>query len=371
MSYPKHKTFMHHAIQLAKKGFPSPNPLVGAVLVRNNEIIGEGFHAYCGGPHAEREAFSNCTQDPAGADLYVTLEPCCHHGRTPPCTDIIVEKGIRRVFIGSRDPNPCVSGKGAALLRTHGIEVIEDVLKDECDALNPVFFHYITKKIPYAALKYAMTADGKIATVSGASKWITGEEARAHVHQLRHQYRSILVGIGTVLADDPLLNCRMENGRNPIRILCDTHLRLPLESQICKTAQELETIVAYCHGTEEKLHALTACGITLWKLPETDGHVCIHRLLQKMAEAEIDSVLVEGGAEIHYAFLKAGLAQKLYAYVAPKIFGGTSARTPVGGAGILLPSDAFRLKQAGIHTFGEDVLLEYDIVKGETVCSQD
>lgn len=367
------ESHMRRAIELAKNGigYTNPNPLVGAVIVKNNRVIAEGYHARCGGLHAERNAFAHCTEDPSGADLYVTLEPCCHQGRTPPCTEIILEKNIRRVIIGSRDPNPKVSGKGAALLRQHGIEVIEDYLREECDALNPVFFHYITNKMPYVAVKYAMTADGKIAAVTGASQWITGTEARAHVHQLRHRYRGILAGIGTVLADDPLLNCRIENGRNPVRILCDSHLRLPLESQICKTTKEIQTIVAYVDGDTEKTAALQACGITLWQLPEKNGHVSLRPLLAKLAEAEIDSVLAEGGGQIHFSLLEEGLAQKVYAYVAPKIFGGTSAKTPVGGAGVSLPADAFLLKRTNIQFFGEDLLLEYDVLKGGTPCLQD
>lgn len=367
------KSYMRHAIELAKNGigYTNPNPLVGAVIVKDGRIIGEGYHARCGSLHAERNTFANCTEDPTGADLYVTLEPCCHQGRTPPCTEIILEKGIRRVIIGSRDPNPKVSGKGAALLRSHGIEVIEDFLREECDALNPIFFHYITKKMPYVAVKYAMTADGKIATVTGASQWITGNAARAHVHALRHRYRGILVGIGTVLADDPLLNCRMENGRDPVRIICDSHLRLPLESQICKTAKEIETIVAYVDGDAEKIATLEACGITLWQMPEQKGHVALRPLMEKLAEVEIDSVLAEGGGQIHFSLLEEDLTQKVYTYLAPKIFGGASAKTPVGGAGVPLPKEAFLLKQTNIQTFGEDLLLEYDVLEGGQPCLQD
>lgn len=363
---------MRRAIALAEKGrgYTSPNPLVGAVIVKKDRIIGEGYHAVCGGPHAEREALAHCIEPPHGATLYVTLEPCCHYGRTPPCTEAIIEAGIGRVVIGSRDPNPKVSGKGAAVLESHGIEIVRDFLKDECDALNPIFFHYITKKQPYVALKYAMTADGKIATVTGASQWITGEEARAHVHTLRHQYRGILVGIGTVLADDPLLNCRMPGGRNPVRIICDSRLNLPLDSQICKTARDLDTIVAYVDGAQEKINALEGCGIRLMRLPEQNGHVSLPELMRALAAEEIDSILAEGGGHIHYSLLADRLAQKVYAYIAPKIFGGADAKTPVGGRGINLPENAFRLRQTALQTLGEDILLEYDVLEGGTLCSQ-
>lgn len=206
--------YMRRAIALAAQGagWTAPNPMVGAVIVKNGRIIGEGFHQKCGELHAERNALAALTEPAQGATLYVTLEPCCHQGRTPPCTEAILQHGIRRVVIGSRDPNPLVSGKGAALLRQNGIIVEEDFLRAECDQLNPVFFHHITTGRPYVVMKYAMTLDGKIATRSGASKWITGAAARRHVHQLRGRYSAILAGIGTVLADDPLLNCRVPGG---------------------------------------------------------------------------------------------------------------------------------------------------------------
>ena len=200
---------------LAKNGlgWTAPNPMVGAVLVKDGEIIGQGWHEKCGEPHAERNALANCKKSPQGATLYVTLEPCCHQGRQPPCVDAILEAGIRRVVVGSADPNPLVAGKGIRILREHGIEVTEHMLEEECDRLNEVFFHYIQTKRPFVVMKYAMTMDGKIATYTGASKWITSETARAHVQEQRHKYTAIMVGVGTVLADNPMLNCRMEGGK--------------------------------------------------------------------------------------------------------------------------------------------------------------
>ena len=226
--------YMKRAIELAVKarGWTSPNPMVGAVIVKDGQIIGEGYHERYGQLHAERNALAACTQSPEGAVVYVTLEPCCHYGKTPPCTEALIEAKVSRVVIGSRDPNPKVSGKGAAVLREAGIEVTEDFLRSECDEINPVFFHYITTGQPYVALKYAMTADGKIAAHTGKSQWITGEEARNHVHRLRHCYSGIMAGIGTVLADDPMLNCRLENGRSPVRIVCDSKLRIPENSRL-------------------------------------------------------------------------------------------------------------------------------------------
>jgi diaminohydroxyphosphoribosylaminopyrimidine deaminase/5-amino-6-(5-phosphoribosylamino)uracil reductase len=223
---------MRIALQLAEKGcgWVNPNPLVGAVIVKDGEIIGRRFHEKYGKAHAERNAIASCIKSPKGATLYATLEPCCHHGTNPPCTDAIIESGIKRVVIGSSDPNPLVRGKGVAIMRRHGIEVVEGVLKEECDKLNQVFFHYIQRKKPYVIMKYAMTMDGKIATYTGESKWITGEAARQRVHEDRHRYSGIMVGVGTVLADNPLLTCRMEGGKNPLRIICDTRLRTPINA---------------------------------------------------------------------------------------------------------------------------------------------
>lgn len=246
--------FMKRAIELAKQGvgWTAPNPLVGAVVVKNGRVIGEGYHRKYGELHAERNALAACTEDPAGATLYVTLEPCCHYGKTPPCTEIIIEKKIAKVVIGSRDPNPKVAGKGARILREHGINVVEDYMREACDALNPVFFHYITTKTPYVVLKFAMTLDGKIATRTGASKWITGEAARNHVHQLRGRYAGILAGIGTVLADDPMLNCRIDGAHQPLRIILDSHLRIPMGSRLVRSAKEYPLLIV-CNESTRKI----------------------------------------------------------------------------------------------------------------------
>lgn len=355
---------MRRAIALARQGigWVNPNPLVGAVIVKDGRIIGEGYHARCGALHAERDALAHCTEDPAGATIYVTLEPCCHQGRQPPCTDALLASGIARVVIGSRDPNPKVSGRGAAILRAHGVTVVEDFLRAECDALNPVFFHYITTGTPYVAMKYAMTADGKIATCTGASKWITGEPARAQVQQLRSRYTGILAGIGTVLADDPLLTCRLPDCRTPVRILCDAHLRIPLESQICRTAAQVPTIVAAAAPDPEKQRQLEALGITVLTLPDAAGQVDLHRLMTELGKREIDSILLEGGGTLNEAALRAGIVKKVYAYIAPKLFGGAAAKTPVAGQGVEHPADCIRLSAPQITPIGEDLLLEYEVI---------
>ena len=337
----KESEYMRRAIALAKngEGRTNPNPLVGAVLVKNNEIIGEGFHQKYGGLHAEREALKNCEENgnsAEGATLYVTLEPCCHFGKQPPCTQAIVEAGIRRVVVGSRDPNPLVHGKGNSFLREQGIEVTEDFLKDECDALNPIFFHYISTRTPYVALKYAMTADGKTASKTGKSKWITGEKSRLFVHQLRNRYSCILAGIGTVLSDNPLLTSRIPGGRNPVRIICDSKLRIPLDCNIVQTAKEIPTIIACCQENEKK-SALEKSGCEVLCFPGKNG-VNLKKLTETLGERSLDSVLIEGGSEIHYSALEAGIVQHIYAFTAPKIFGG-KAKTPVEGEGIELPEN--------------------------------
>lgn len=358
--------YMRRAIELAKsgEGFVSPNPLVGAVIVKDGKIIGEGYHEKFGELHAERNALKSCKESPNGSTIYVTLEPCCHFGKQPPCTNAIIEAGISRVVIGSRDPNPLVSGKGAELLHENGIEVVEDFLRDECDKLNPIFFQYITKKLPYVSLKYAMTADGKIATFTGKSKWITGDAARNDVHRLRRKHRAIMVGIGTVLADDPMLNCRMENGRDPIRIICDSKMRIPLESNICRTADRIETIVVSAVENVEKQKALSECGIETLIMPNKSGRVDLSELMKNLGNRGIDSVLLEGGGTLAYSALKERIVNHIYAYTAPKIFGGDTAKTPVGGEGVAFPNECFSLKRTSICEIGEDILIEYDVSEG-------
>ena len=274
--------YMRRAIELAKRGFGrvNPNPLVGAVIVKDDHIIAEGYHARYGDLHAERSAFSKL-KDPAeaiGAEMYVTLEPCCHQGKQPPCTQAIIEHGIRKVYVGSDDPNALVAGKGIRILREAGIEVETHVLKEECDALNPVFFHYITSKTPYVVMKYAMTMDGKIATVTGASKWITSEAARADVQQQRHRFSGIMVGVGTILADDPLLTCRMENGKNPVRIVCDTQLRTPLQAQVVATAKQIPTILATCCADPKRQAIYRQAGGRVIFLDKRNGHIDLVQL---------------------------------------------------------------------------------------------
>ncbi len=352
---------MERAIELAKRarGFTSPNPMVGAVIVKDGRVIGEGYHERCGELHAERNALASLTESAEGATIYVTLEPCCHYGKTPPCTEAIIEHKLAKVVIGSRDPNPLVSGKGAAILRKAGIEVVEDFMREECDAINPIFFHYITTKRPYVAMKYAMTMDGKIATRTGASRWITGEAARNHVQTLRHAYKGIMVGIGTVLADNPMLNCRMQGGIDPVRIVCDTHLRIPMDCQIVQTADTIETILATSTNEKGKIEQLIKKGVQILQIPEKDGCIDLNFLMQTLGEKGIDSILLEGGGRLNDSFLREKLIQKAYVYLAPKIFGGEDAKTPVEGIGVSLPEQSANFKLQQIQQIEEDILLEY------------
>lgn len=353
--------YMRQAVALARRGtgWTAPNPLVGAVVVKDGKVIGRGYHARCGGLHAERAALADCTVSPRGATMYVTLEPCCHQGRQPPCTDAILAVGIARVVVGSDDPNPLVAGKGLEILRRGGVEVVSGVLRETCDALNPVFFHFIRTRRPYVVMKYAMTMDGKIATRTGASRWITGEAARRRVHRDRHRYTAIMAGVGTVLADDPMLNCRIKGGKNPVRIICDTHLRTPLTSQIVRTAGEIPTILATC--AEPSLYGpYLDAHCQVWTLPERDGHVDLDALMDRLGSAGIDSVLLEGGGTLNWAALESGIVQRVQAYVAPKLFGG-DAKSPVEGQGVALPDQAVALKNTRILRVGEDILLESEV----------
>lgn len=374
------REYMSRAIELAElgRGWVNPNPAVGAVIVKEGRVIGEGWHERYKGLHAERNAFASLTESAEGADLYVTLEPCCHYGKTPPCTEAIIAHKIRRVVIGSDDPNPKVAGKGVIQLREAGILVETGVMKAECDRLNPIFFHYITTNMPYVVMKYAMTADGKIATKTGASKWITGEKARARVQEMRHCYMGIIAGIGTVLADDPMLNVRLEGKKSPIRIICDSRLRIPVDSKICRSAGQYRTMIACgkiedgdlgiekkkeqdadCKEMVRKAEKLRAMGIEVVSLPDVQGRVDLLQLMNYLGSQKIDSVFLEGGGELNDSFLRAGLVQELKVFIAPKIFGGKEAKTPVSGVGVELPDQgtAFVLEKTSV--IGEDFLLEY------------
>lgn len=381
------ESFMRRALDLARNGYgwTNPNPMVGAVIVKDGRIIGEGWHTKCGNLHAEREAFAHCVEDPQGATLYVTLEPCCHWGKTPPCTEAIIENNIARVVVGAPDPNPLVAGEGIAQLHEAGIEVVEKVLLQECLDINKVFFHYIQTKLPYVVVKYAMTLDGKIATKTGASQWITGESARAHVHTQRHRFSAIMVGIGTVLSDDPMLTARLGESKdlivswktesafmedsfsdrslsnNPVRIVLDSSLQIPLHAKLVATAKEIPTIIATLSTDEKRVAQLQAHGCDVIVTRSCNRKVDLQDLMEKLGQRGIDSVYVEGGATVHAALIESGLVDEVHAYVAPKIFGGRKAPGPVGGEGVEIPAEALQFSKVATKQLGQDVLFECEV----------
>lgn len=360
-----YEKYMRTAIEEAKKGmgYTNPNPIVGAIIVKDDKVIGTGYHErYCG-LHAERNAIKNCTQDTDGAVMFLTLEPCCHYGKTPPCTEAIIISKINKVVIGSLDPNPLMAGKGAAILKQNGIDVVIGVLEKECLDLNPVFFHFITTKMPYVVMKYAMTADGKIATYKGYSKWISNEESRENAAYTRHKYSSIMVGVNTVIADDPMLTSRIKDANNPLRVVCDTNLRTPIDCNIVRTAVDVPTVIATACEDVSKHRPYLDKGCEIVVTAKKNAQLDLKDLMKKLSERGIDSVLVEGGGALNFSALKAGIVNKVQAYIAPKIFGGDDAKTPVGGTGIEMPSSAFMLSNPKIKTFDEDVLIEWEVKK--------
>lgn len=363
------RKYMQLALEMAAlgRGYTNPNPMVGAVIVKDGEVIARGYHHCCGQGHAEVEAFRDAgDQDVTGAVMYVTLEPCSHYGKTPPCADKIIEKKIGRVVVAALDPNPLVAGRGIEKLRNAGIEVTTGVMAEESIRLNEIFMKYIVNKEPLVLYKSAMSMDGKIAAPNGESQWISCEESRKEVHELRHQYMAIMVGAQTVLADDPMLNCRLPEGRNPIRIVVDSVLRIPMTARLVRTAGEIRTIAACTSkASEEKMHELQAAGVEVLVVDEKDGHVDLKKLTQMLGQMQIDSILLEGGASLAGAAFEAGIIDKVQMYVAPKIIGGKSSRTPVGGNGIAHLADAWKLKDITARQIGSDICISGYVVKQE------
>ncbi len=360
--------FMERALELAEKGrgYTNPNPLVGAVIVKLGRIIGEGYHEFYGANHAEVNAFKNAVEDVMGATMYVTLEPCSHYGKTPPCAKAIVEKGIKKVVIGIQDPNPLVAGRGIEILKKNGIEVVLGVLEEKGKKLNEIFLKYITTGLPFCIMKTAMTLDGKIAAQTGDSKWITGELSRKYVHGLRHRTASIMTGIGTILADDPMLNTRLENGggSDPIRIILDSSARIPLKAKVLNLDSKASTIIVTTEKADkEKIKAIEEMGAEVIIAPLKNNGVDLSFLIRVLGEKKIDSILLEGGSKINYAALEEGIVDKVNAFIAPKIIGGDNAKTPVGGEGRQLMKDAITLKNIEVYHFENDIMIEGYIVK--------
>jgi len=369
--------FLRRALDLARQGIAltSPNPCVGAVIVDSAGIIvGEGFHTYDGIKHAEILALERAGEKARGATLYINLEPCSHQGRTGPCADAVIAAGIVRAVACMKDPNPLVSGQGFAKLQQAGIAVTSGMLEEEAKALNESFAKYIRQRAPLITLKAAMTLDGKIAPpasesrnptalgVTGASSgWITGELARAHVQELRHQSDAILVGVGTVIADDPLLTDRSGRPRRRplLRVVLDSRLRLPLESRVVKTAHD-DVLVLCSFAEEKKKKKLQKHGVQVIQIPKptSDGHPDLSAVAHHLGKMEITSVMIEGGAMVNWAALASGIVDKVFLYYAPKILGGTGSVPLAAGAGFPRISDAAAVKSIRLHRFGEDFAVE-------------
>ena len=353
------KAYMQKAIDLAQQGegFVNPNPLVGSIIVKDGKIIGEGYHEKYGGPHAEVNAFNHATEDVEGATMFVTLEPCAHYGKTPPCALKIVEKKIKKVIIAKTDPNPLVNMKGIEILKNAGIEVEYGLMSDQVEVQNEIFLKYIQTKKPFVSIKYAMTADGKLATKNLDSKWITNEASRAYVHELRNKHMAILVGVNTIIHDDARLNTRLDKPHsNPIRIIIDPELTIPRDAYVIKTATVQPTWIV----TKKYEQRLVDQGVRIIQMPEIDLAI----LMDKLGEEKVDSVLIEGGSYTHGKALESGIVDKVYVFIAPKLIGGTQALTPVGGEGVALLSDAYQLKNVKYTPFGDDILMEGTIIKG-------
>ena len=352
--------FMRRALELAQmaEGDTSPNPMVGAVIVDGDgNIVGEGYHHKAGQPHAEINALAAAGDKAKGATVYVTLEPCSHYGRTGPCCEALIKAGVKRVVSAVTDPNPLVAGRGLNRLHEAGIEVTEHVCEEDAKKLNEKFFFWITHKRPFVSLKYAMTLDGRLAAAGGDSKWITGTEARTYAHYLRKTHDAVLVGKNTVLQDDCELTTRMVEGKNPVRIVLDSNAAIPLNAKILNG--EAKTIVAVSEAAPQdkidELQKLTT--VEVLKLPQQNGHLDLQALVEKLAAMEITSVLVEGGSEVHGAFIDAGLAERVYAFIAPKIISGKNAIGPVGGIGSTDMGKALKLSDVEYQQLGTDFLI--------------
>lgn len=353
--------YMRRALQLAGKavGRTSPNPMVGAVIVRNNRVIAGGYHQKAGEPHAEAIALQKAGKAARGATLYVTLEPCSHtNKRTPPCCPLIIEAGVKRVVVAMIDPNPQVSGDGIKRLRKAGIEVLPGVLGEEAKKLNEAFIKHVSAGTPFVTLKIAQTLDGKIATSSGESKWITGEDARREGHRLRNAHDAILVGINTVLKDDPSLTARIPLGRDPIRVIVDSSLRTPVTARVLKQKSPAKTIIATVSKPDSRINALQKAGAEVILCRSSQGRVDLKDLMKKLGKKDIMSILIEGGSEINAAALKAGIVDKVVMFLAPMLMSGVDSICSIGGVCPPKLSSARRLSDVTVKFVGKDLMVE-------------
>jgi diaminohydroxyphosphoribosylaminopyrimidine deaminase/5-amino-6-(5-phosphoribosylamino)uracil reductase len=354
-----HEKMMRRALVLARKGVgkTGPNPAVGCVIVKDGVVVGEGCHKRAGAPHAEINALARAAERARNADVYVTLEPCAHFGKTPPCADALIAAGVARVFAGMVDPNPRVSGKGLERLRNAGIESIAGILEDECRAVNEPFIKHVTTGMPFVVLKCALTLDGKIATASGDSRWITNEKSRAYVHKLRSQVDAIMVGVGTVIADDPQLTSRITGGRDPLRVVVDSTLRIPLDAQLLHLESKAGTVVATLADDEEKIAGIRGCGADVIICREKGGRVDLHDLMARLGAMDVQSVLLEGGSTLAGEALRLGLIDKVMLFYAPKLVGGEGPGL-FAGKGVARMNDAFRLRDVKMTRFAEDIMIQ-------------
>jgi diaminohydroxyphosphoribosylaminopyrimidine deaminase/5-amino-6-(5-phosphoribosylamino)uracil reductase len=352
--------WMKRVLHLAEKGRgrTSPNPMVGAVLIKRGRLVGEGYHARAGEPHAEIVAIKNAGEKAKGATLYVNLEPCTHYGKTPPCVPSVINAGVRRVVVGMEDPNPLVKGKGVARLKQAGLDVKAGILEKECRRLNEAFRKYIVQHEPFVILKMAATLDGKLATRGGESQWITGETSRQFVHRLRDQVDGVVVGIGTVLKDDPLLTARIRGGRDPYRIVFDSRLRIPENAKMVDLSPS-KTIVATTEmASQDKTERLRKKGVRVLVSDSESGKVNLRFVLLRLAEMGMTSLLLEGGSQLSGSFLDQRLIDKILLFLSPKLIGDPEAPGIFGGSGVANLKEAISVKDLKVRKMGEDILLE-------------
>ncbi len=356
--------FMKLALKEARKGLgrTSPNPAVGAVVVMNGKAVAQGYHQKAGMPHAEVEAFAKIGNRAPGGTLYVTLEPCNHFGRTPPCTELILKSGVKRVVVGSRDPNPLVTGGGCDYLEKKGMEVVTGILRDECTRLNEAFNKFVLTGKPFVIAKSAITLDGWTATSAQHSQWITNEKSRGFVHRLRDRTDAVLMGIGTVLADDPAMTVRFKTkeGKDPVRIVVDTHFRTPADAKVMKNSSAAPTIIATSIEGDQSFRdsGPHPKGVQTLVCPTVKGEIDLTALLEKLGKMGITSVLVEGGAMILGAMLRAHLVDKCYVFIAPKILGGGDGIPMAAGPGPETMEESLKLQHVKVRRFGDDVLIQ-------------
>jgi diaminohydroxyphosphoribosylaminopyrimidine deaminase / 5-amino-6-(5-phosphoribosylamino)uracil reductase len=354
-----HEKMMRRALVLARKGGgkTAPNPLVGCVIVRDGAIVGEGWHRKAGTPHAEVHALRQAGTLAGKADVYVTLEPCAHFGKTPPCADALIEAGVAGVYAGMVDPNPRVSGKGLEKLRAAGIRTVVGVLGDECRVVNEPFIKHVTTGLPFVTLKSALTLDGKTATASGDSRWVTNDASRCYVHKLRSLADAIMVGVGTVIADDPQLTARLPAGRNPLRVVVDSALRIPLNARVLQGGAGAGTVVATVAEDAARIAAIRATGAEVLRCRELEGRVDLPDLFARLGAMNVQSVLLEGGNTLAGEAMRLGLIDKVLLFFAPKLVGGDGTGL-FAGQGVTRMADAVRLGNVTVKRFAEDILVQ-------------